>query len=90
MQPYHVFGPTCDSIDHLPPEFMLPTDLRDGDWIEFDQVGAYSNALSTSFNGFSSNQFIEVLDEPISAGCGVSSRARPIRRALPAARRPPD
>lgn len=90
LQPYHVFGPTCDSIDHLPPEFMLPTDLRDGDWIEFDQVGAYSNALSTSFNGFSSNQFIEVLDEPISAGCGVSSRARPVRQALPAARRPPD
>ncbi|MFQ6004799.1 MAG: type III PLP-dependent enzyme [Woeseia sp.] len=75
IQPYHVFGPTCDSIDHLPPEFMLPTDLRNGDWIEFDQVGAYSNALSTSFNGFSSNQFIEVFDEPISAsGNATGSR----------------
>ena len=40
-----------------------------GDWIEFDQIGAYSNALSTSFNGFTSNQFIEVSDEPISARC---------------------
>ena len=66
-QPYRIFGPTCDSIDRLPPAFQLPSDLRIGDWIEFDQVGAYSNALSTSFNGFTSNHFVAVSDEPISA-----------------------
>lgn len=65
-QPYHVFGPTCDSVDHLRTDFVWPSDLREGDWVEFDQIGAYSNALSTSFNGFTSNQFIEVADEPIS------------------------
>ena len=63
---YRVFGPTCDSVDRLPPRFHLPIDLRDGDWIEFDQVGAYSSALTTSFNGFRSDRFVEVFDDPIS------------------------
>ncbi len=57
-------GPTCDSLDVIPGRVSLPDDLREGDWIEIDQVGAYSNALASRFNGFFPETFIEVLDKP--------------------------
>lgn len=57
-------GPTCDSLDVLPGTFELPADLREGDWIEIDQLGAYSNALATHFNGFFPETFVEVRDRP--------------------------
>ena len=57
-------GPTCDSLDVLPGTFELPQDAREGDWIEIDQVGAYSYALATRFNGFYPETFVEVNDAP--------------------------
>jgi ornithine decarboxylase len=57
-------GPTCDSLDVLPGTFELPEDAREGDWIEIDQVGAYSNALATHFNGFFPETFVTVQDKP--------------------------
>jgi ornithine decarboxylase len=57
-------GPTCDSLDVLPKTFVLPDDAREGDWIELDQLGAYSNALATRFNGFYPETFVEVHDQP--------------------------
>jgi len=50
--PFKLYGPTCDSLDVLPGEFELPADVREGDWLEIGQLGAYSNALATRFNGF--------------------------------------
>lgn len=55
-------GPTCDSLDVVPGTFELPADAREGDWIEIDQVGAYSNALATHFNGFFPGTFVTVED----------------------------
>ena len=60
-------GPTCDSLDVIPGTFDLPSDAREGDWIEIDQVGAYSNALATHFSGFHPETFVEVHDEPLAA-----------------------
>ncbi len=57
-------GPTCDSLDVLPATFDLAEDVREGDWIEIDQVGAYSFALATRFNGFYPETFVEVYDAP--------------------------
>lgn len=57
-------GPTCDSLDVLPDPFKLPSDAREGDWVEIDQIGAYSNAVSTRFNGFAPETFVQVKDDP--------------------------
>jgi ornithine decarboxylase len=57
---FRVFGPTCDSLDVLPQPYYLPEDIAEGDWIEIDQVGAYSNALVTRFNGFAPDTFVTV------------------------------
>jgi ornithine decarboxylase len=52
MLDFTVNGPTCDSVDVLPNPFRLPDDVREGDWIEVQKIGAYSNANRTQFNGF--------------------------------------
>jgi ornithine decarboxylase len=46
------FGPTCDSVDRLPGEIMLPGDMVEGDYMVFHGLGAYSTATVTRFNGF--------------------------------------
>jgi len=50
--PRIVFGPTCDSVDRLPGEVMLPGDIEEGDYVVLSGMGAYSTATNTRFNGF--------------------------------------
>lgn len=61
--PFKVYGPTCDSTDVLPSEVDLPIDINEGDWVEFGQIGAYSNAMTTRFNGFFPETYVTI-DEP--------------------------
>ncbi len=58
---FRFFGPTCDSLDMMAGPFDLPTDTREGDWIEICHLGAYGQALATGFNGFQSDATIVVL-----------------------------
>jgi ornithine decarboxylase len=63
---FNLYGPTCDSLDVLPAPFDLPDDVREGDWIEIDRVGAYSSALASRFNGFYPETLVVVQDQPMS------------------------
>ena len=65
LQPFKLFGPTCDSVDVLPGNFDLPSDVAEGDWIEIDRLGAYSNSNATRFNGFYPETLVLVEDEPV-------------------------
>jgi len=47
-----VFGPTCDALDVVSMAENLPDDLQLGDLLYSEQIGAYSHASSTWFNGF--------------------------------------
>jgi ornithine decarboxylase len=49
---FRVYGPTCDTLDVLPRPITLPQTIKAGDFIVFDNIGAYSVAVRTSFNGF--------------------------------------
>ena len=60
-----LYRPTCDSIDYMKGPFILPNNLKEGDYIEIGQLGAYSLTFRTKFNGFYSNQIFEVRDKPI-------------------------
>ena len=60
MTDFTIFGPTCDSTDLLPHTVALPANAGEGDWIEFGQIGAYSNSMATRFNGFTSETFVSV------------------------------
>ena len=46
-----VFGPTCDALDTISLAEELP-DLELGDLVYSENIGAYSHASSTCFNGF--------------------------------------
>ena len=46
-----VFGPTCDALDTITLAEELP-ELFLGDLVYSENIGAYSHASSTSFNGF--------------------------------------
>lgn len=58
--PYIIFGPTCDSYDVLPQTFELPAEIDEDDWIEFGLMGAYAEASTTDFNGFSERRRVQV------------------------------
>jgi ornithine decarboxylase len=47
-----IFGPTCDALDVVSMAEHLPDNLELGDLLYSEQIGAYSHASSTYFNGF--------------------------------------
>lgn len=55
---YSIWGPTCDGIDVISESCFLPavrgkTVLDVGDWLYFENMGAYTKCSATRFNGFS-------------------------------------
>ena len=62
---YSLYGPTCDGADYMKGPFVLPNNLKEGDYIELGQLGAYSLTFRTKFNGFYSDQIFEVQDKPM-------------------------
>lgn len=46
-----LWGPTCDGLDRIAEHLQLP-ELQVGDWLLFDNMGAYTVAASSTFNGF--------------------------------------
>ena len=64
---FSFYGPTCDDMDHMAGPFMLPADVRAGDYIEIGMLGAYGNAMRTEFNGFGVESIAQVADEPMAS-----------------------
>ncbi len=62
---FSFFGPTCDSLDYMKGPFLLPNNIKEGDYIELGQLGAYGLTFRTKFNGFYSDEIFEVADKPI-------------------------
>jgi ornithine decarboxylase len=56
-----VFGPTCDSVDRLPGEVPLPSDIAEGDYVIVQGMGAYSVVTNSRFNGFGELSLATVL-----------------------------
>jgi ornithine decarboxylase len=54
-----VFGPTCDALDTISLTEELP-DLNLGDVVYSENIGAYSHASSTTFNGFPPAQVLHI------------------------------
>ncbi|BGP12199.1 hypothetical protein JCM10213_007455 [Rhodosporidiobolus nylandii] len=53
FEPCSIWGPTCDSIDCVQPRAVLPVNLvQVGDWLRWDNMGAYTICAASQFNGF--------------------------------------
>ncbi len=59
------WGPTCDDLDYMAGPFPLPADTNTGDYFEIGMLGAYGQAMRTSFNGFGTGDTVVVTDEPM-------------------------
>jgi len=62
---FSLYGPTCDSSDYLPGPFLLPACVREGDYIEIGQIGAYGRVLANRFNGYGEYDEVILTDEPM-------------------------
>lgn len=62
---YSVWGPTCDGIDRITESTRFEELVDVGDWLYFEEMGAYTKCSATQFNGFSnSHEVIYVSSEP--------------------------
>lgn len=62
---YSIWGPTCDGIDRITESIRFDVILDVGDWLYFEDMGAYTKCSATKFNGFSDNHdVIYVCSEP--------------------------
>ena len=77
LKPFRFYGPTCDSLDHMPGPFWLPEDVREGDYVEIGMLGAYGVAMNTRFNGFGDVETVEVSDAPMASMFGLARRSIP-------------
>jgi ornithine decarboxylase len=74
LKPFRFYGPTCDSLDHMPGPFWLPEDVREGDYVEIGMLGAYGVAMNTRFNGFGDAETVVVADAPMASMFGLADR----------------
>lgn len=55
-----VFGPTCDALDTVLTDHQLP-ELEVDDWLVFPNMGAYTAAAGSNFNGFNTSAILTYL-----------------------------
>jgi ornithine decarboxylase len=75
LKPFRFYGPTCDSLDHMPGPFWLPEDIREGDYVEIGMLGAYGVAMNTRFNGYGDAETVVVNDAPMASMFGLAGRS---------------
>ncbi|CAO1596453.1 Ornithine decarboxylase [Xanthoria calcicola] len=62
---YSIWGPSCDGIDLISAACTLNGVLDVGDWLYFEEMGAYTRCSATKFNGFTnSHDVLYVSSEP--------------------------
>ncbi|KAM3304470.1 ornithine decarboxylase [Capsicum chacoense] len=55
--PSTIFGPTCDALDTVLRDYQLP-ELQVNDWLIFPNMGAYTKAAGSNFNGFNTSAIV--------------------------------
>lgn len=64
LTPSSVWGPTCDGLDQVSENILLP-DMKIGDWLVFEDMGAYTLPVASTFNGFPVPKVHVVADESV-------------------------
>lgn len=63
LYPTSIWGPTCDGLDRIVERCDLP-ELHLGDWLIFENMGAYTVAAASTFNGFQRPNIYYVMSRP--------------------------
>nr|POE63520.1 ornithine decarboxylase [Quercus suber] len=65
---YSIWGPTCDGIDCIAEKWSSPDTIDVGDWLYFENMGAYTKCSATRFNGFTDrHETVYICSEPAAA-----------------------
>ncbi|GAA5935159.1 hypothetical protein JCM3775_007219 [Rhodotorula graminis] len=76
FEPCSIWGPTCDSIDCVQSDALLPTNLLEvGDWLRWDNMGAYTICAASQFNGFRRSDVRYTIDSKGDAALEAKIRA---------------
>jgi len=70
-----IWGPTCDSIDCISRGLFLPRGIQVGDWLEFENMGAYTVCAASQFNGFEVSRVIYTVGGGASASSSATAPA---------------
>jgi ornithine decarboxylase len=76
LVPFSFWGPTCDSIDHMKGPFLLPNTVKEGDYLEIGNIGAYGRAIAGRFNGYGAYEQAILEDEPALSMYAASAAAQ--------------
>lgn len=76
LWPCSVWGPTCDSIDCILPLTHLPRSLNVGDWLVYENMGAYTLCAASNFNGLEAAQVRYTLGADVGDGAPDAVLAR--------------
>jgi len=79
--PCSVWGPTCDSMDCISKMSYLPK-MNIGDWICFDNMGAYTCAAASKFNGYNLASIVYMCRDHLSHDVVSNSNAavQPVKK----------
>jgi len=58
-----IWGPTCDGLDCIINECFLP-EMDIGEWMVFHNMGAYTMAAASCFNGMPKPKCYYIVSEP--------------------------
>jgi ornithine decarboxylase len=78
---FSFWGPTCDTIDYMPGPFQLPARVKEGDYIEIGNTGAYGRAIAGNFNGYGVFDEAILLDQPMLTMYAAEARVGAEREA---------
>ncbi|KAJ8978813.1 hypothetical protein NQ317_018903 [Molorchus minor] len=69
LRPCTIWGPTCDTFDKISRGVDMLPEMQIGDWVVFEETGAYTLSIACEFNGFATPKVHSVIDEE---GWGIS------------------
>lgn len=64
LVPSSVWGSTCDGLDKVNDDILLP-EMNVGNWLIYQNMGAYTLAAASTFNGFPVPKVHAIIDEQV-------------------------
>jgi len=64
---YSIWGPTCDGIDVIAHSCTFSEVIDIGDWLYFEDMGAYTKCSATRFNGFTDKHDVLYVSSDVGA-----------------------
>jgi ornithine decarboxylase len=64
---YSIWGPTCDGIDCVSQSCSFREVIDIGDWLYFEEMGAYTKCSATRFNGFTDKHDVVYVSSDVGA-----------------------